>query len=188
MTIRTRNLPAPARPHGFTLLELLVAVGVGSLVLAGAVTMFISGQANFASLGNYTELSNQSRLALDRMSRDIREASQVLSWQANGSGSTLVLTNALRSTQITYSWNRTNRLLSCSITGQPDKNYLSGCDSWTCSFYQRTPSTNWTMFITTNLVECKMVTMTWKCSRSVLGRKLNTENMVTAQIVLRNKP
>ena len=29
--------------------------------------------------------------------------------------------------------------------------------------------------------------MTWKCSRTILGQKANTESVQTAQVVLRNK-
>jgi hypothetical protein len=38
-----------------------------------------------------------------------------------------------------------------------------------------------------DLSVCKLINMTWKCSRTVLGSKLNTESVQTAQVVLRNK-
>jgi len=34
---------------------------------------------------------------------------------------------------------------------------------------------------------CKLINMTWKCSRTIFGSKRNTESIQTAQIVLRNK-
>ncbi len=34
---------------------------------------------------------------------------------------------------------------------------------------------------------CKLINMSWKCSRTILGSKMNTESVQTAQVVLRNK-
>jgi hypothetical protein len=184
-------LPAGTRggwtEGGTTLLEVLMAVGVGSLVLTGVMVMFVSGLINFTGLGNYTDLSNQSRLALDLISRDIREATQVVSWTSNALGQTLVLTNSTKATQTTYIWTPTNGLVTCAESGLPDRTYLTGCDSLSLSFFQRTPSTNWGFFTTTNLSACKLINMSWKCSRKVTWLRVNTENLVTAQIVLRGK-
>ena len=38
-----------------------------------------------------------------------------------------------------------------------------------------------------DLSTCKLINMTRKCSRTILGSKLNTESVQTAQVVLRNK-
>ncbi len=188
MKIRKSIRMGGASARGTGLVELMVSVGIGSLVLASAVTMFISGQANFTGLGNYADLSNESRLALDRMSRDLREATQVTGWQTNAAGAILTVTNSLKGVQTSYTWDASTGVIYCSQTGQADKAYLTGCDFWTCSFYQRTPNNNWTFYPANNLSACKLINMSWKCSRSVAGRRRNTENMVTAQVVLRNKP
>jgi hypothetical protein len=182
----TLTLSPAARGAG--LVELMIALAAASLVLTFTMVMFITGQSNFAGLGNYAQLSNQSRLALDSMSRDIREATQIISWQTNATTAVLVFTNAYKGVQTTYSWTSTNSTLVCSQTGQPDRTYLAGCDAWSCSFFQRTPNNSWTFFPVTNLAQCKLINMSWKCSRAIIGQKLNTENMVTAQVVLRNKP
>lgn len=34
---------------------------------------------------------------------------------------------------------------------------------------------------------CKLIKVYWKCSRNILGQKVNTESVQAAQIVLRNK-
>jgi Tfp pilus assembly protein PilW len=175
------------RSGGFTLAEMLVGFGVGMLVLLFMVGTFVVGLQNMAGLGNYGQLSNQSRLALDLMSRDVRQCTQVLSYSSN-SVETLTFTNAFTATQVTYTYNPTNSLLTCDKTGQPTQIYLTGCEGWTVQFYQRTPQTNWVFFTTTNLANCKLINMTWKCSRSILGKKMNTEHVVTAELVLRNKP
>jgi hypothetical protein len=177
-----------ARSRGMTVVEMMVALGIGMMVILLVVALFVAGLSNFEGLGNYAQLSNQSRLALDLMSRDIRESTQIIGCQTNGSVKSLSLTNAFEGTAITYTWNSTNRVLTCDKTGQPTQNYLTGCDAWDFSLYQRTPEANWTFYSATNFSVCKLINMNWKCSRTILGKKINTEHLVTAQVVLRNKP
>jgi len=38
-----------------------------------------------------------------------------------------------------------------------------------------------------NVTEAKTIGVNWKCSRTVLGRKVNSEDMQEALIVIRNK-
>ena len=33
---------------------------------------------------------------------------------------------------------------------------------------------------------CKLVSVSWRCSRTILGQKVNTESVQTAKIVIRN--
>jgi len=165
----------------------MIAFAVGSLVLTVVVVMFVYGIFSFAGLGNYAILTGQSRLSLDQMSREIRESTHLLDCNATGTSRWITLSNAYTSSIITYSWDATSGILRSQKTGEAERVRLTGCDQWDISFYQRTPSTNWTFYSTANNGLCKLVNMNWKCSRSILGKKINTENVVTAQVVLRNK-
>ncbi len=169
-----------------TLVEVMIGVGLSSLVLGVVAMLYTSSIVNFAGLGNYAELTGQSRLSLDRMSREIREAAEVVSLQTNLPIKTLTLTNAMQAALITYTWDSTTGVLTCSKTGQPDVTCLTGCNDWQFDMFQRTPKNNWTFFPTSDPKLCKLVNMTWKCSRSLIRQNANTETMVTAQIVLRN--
>ncbi len=178
-----------------TLVEMMVAVALGTLILAVASSLYLFGSRSFVSMGNYTDLDAKSRNALDLMSRDIRQATAVLGFNNTGTTKWLTVTNALSGTGITYTWDATPRTLVCRKTGQPDTVYLTECDRWDFQLYQRAPQTNGTyvFFPATNafgaydLSVCKLINMTWKCSRTILGSKLNTESVQTAQVVLRNK-
>jgi hypothetical protein len=72
---------------------------------------------------------------------------------------------------------------------------LTECDRWDFELYQRTPKSGGTyvFYPATNIAGaydlsiCKLIDMTWKCSRTILGSKANTESVQTAQVVLRNK-
>jgi hypothetical protein len=76
------------------------------------------------------------------------------------------------------------------------RSLLTNCDLFSFSLYDRVPnitSTNVSFYGSTNSSGqvdssvCKVINFTWKCSRSLLGTKCNTESVQTAQIVLRNK-
>jgi len=170
-------------------------VGVGSLVLAVVATLNIYGLRSFAAIGNYADLDNRSRNALDLMSREIREASAVMSFTNTGNLRSLTITNATDGTQMSYGWDASTRYLTSQQRGQPEKILLSGCDRWDFKLYQRTPRQNTTniFYPATNGAGvyvpglCKLISMTWKCSRQVLGQKINSESVQTAQVVLRNK-
>ncbi len=186
--MRTSLYPNRSR-SAYGLLELLISAGMGFVVLTGAIVVFIYGIFSFAGLGNYAILTGQSRVAADAMSREMREATGILSAQSTGNTKTLVFTNSFTRTITAYAWNADTGILTCQRTGEDAPRVrLTGCDLWDFTLFQRTPQTNWYFFTTADLKLCKSIDMTWKCSRSILGQKINTENIVTAQVVLRNKP
>jgi hypothetical protein len=171
-----------------SLVEMMVAVGLGSVVLSSATAVFIYSLFSFAGLGNYAILTGQSKLSLDMISRDMRECTGVLSATASGSTKSITMTNAIAGTSSRYTWNADTGILTCERTGEATRTFLTGCDQWEFTFYQRTPDVGWNFYPVTDLTLCKLVNMNWKASRSILGKKINTETVVTAQVVLRNKP
>jgi len=176
-------------------MEVMVTLGLGGLMLLFAGSLWLFGSRSFLAISNYTDLDNKSRNALDVMSRDLRQATGVTAFQNSSSIKSLSVTNAAQGMGITYTWNVTSRTLVCQKTGQPARVYLTECDRWDFQLYQRAPQMggSYVFFPATNyagaydLSVCKLVNMTWKCSRTILGSKLNTESVQTAQVVLRNK-
>jgi hypothetical protein len=177
-----------AEVTAMTLVEMLVAMGVAGVILAALMALFVSSLRNFAGMGNYAILSNQSRYSLDHMSREMREATQVIDFNTNLPSPYLTLTDGYRGTLITYTWNSAAGVLTCDKTGQPTHTNLTGCTRWVVTLYMRYPSNNWTFYPTNSLSQCKLINMSWTCGRKILGRTYNTEDMTTAQIVLRDKP
>jgi len=165
----------------------MVAAAVGSLVLGAVVVLFIYGLFSFAGLGNYAILTGQSRTSLDLLSREMREATGFVHYKVDGSQKSLTLTNSLEGTSMTCTWNADTDTLTFEKTDLPSRICLTGCNSWDVSFYQRTPQSGWTFYPATDPKTCKLINMTWRCSRTILGNRINSENVVTAQVVLRNK-
>jgi len=194
-----RNIHPPRlarNARGMSLVELIVAVAIGLIALAVVGMLSLYGLRSFVAMGNYTDLDAKSRQAIDLMSRDMRQATFVNGFQTNlpTKWLELVNTNAPATTN-KYTWDSVARTLTCQQTGQPIKTNLTECDNWDFVMYQRTavpnstntfyPATNYTGALDKTL--CKLIDMTWKCSRTMLGKKVNTESVQTSQIVLRNK-
>ena len=176
---------------GFTLIEMLVSVGLGAMLLAGVMILYINGIRSFVAMGNYQNLDVKSCSTLDVLSREIRNSTVLLSYVPNQS---LTLSNASARNGLgqinIITYDPTARTVVLKRTAQSDLTNLTECDRWSFAIYNRVPitsSTNISFNAVTNATDCKLINMSWKCSRTVLGTKLNTESVQTAQIVLRNK-
>jgi len=180
----------------FTLVEVMVAAGLASLLMVVLGFLSIYGARSFQALDNYAQLDSQSRNALDLISLEMRQGSALISFQTNLPNKSITLTNAALMRTMTINWNSDTQALTCAATGFPVTTLLTQCDSWDFSLYDRAPNitpTNIIFYPATNsagvleATRCKLVNMSWKCSRTILGSKINTESVQTAQIVLRNK-
>ena len=163
-----------------TLPELMVAVGVGSLVLMFMCWVFADSARCFTATGNYVRMNSGSRNALDRMTQEIRRAADLTSFSSTRIQlSKYGATNAV----VVYEWKPDTRQLTEWQTGYSQTNILlSECDQFAFALYKASFAT------TSNISEGKAIGVTWKCSRTVLGKKANTEDMEQALIVIRNKP
>src|SRR5689334_11089146 len=68
---------------GMTLVEVLVAAAVSSLIMTGVMGLFFYSSRSFVALGNYVGLDGASRNAIDSMAREIRQASALTAVQTN---------------------------------------------------------------------------------------------------------
>ena len=57
-----------------SLVEVMVASGLGSLVLSAVMAITFFSARSFAAVSNYVDLDAKSRTALDKMSQEIRQA------------------------------------------------------------------------------------------------------------------
>jgi type II secretory pathway component PulJ len=181
---------------GVTLIEVLVATGLGSLVLAAVGFLSLFGARSSLAMANYTDLEFKSRYALDVISRELRQATAVLSFQTNLPFKSLTFTNADQGATVVLTWDSNARTVSFQKSGQSTFTPLTGCDRFDFYLYQRTPlitPTNVIFYPATNITGvldpsiCKLINLSWKCSRAILTQKINTESVQAAQIVLRNK-
>ena len=164
--------------------------------MAAVAFMTLYGSRTSVSVANYTDLETKSRYALDLISREIRQSQAVLSLQTNLPVKSFTLTNADQAATIKLSYDSGARTVTLQKTGQSDLVVLKECDRWDFALYQRSPlftATNVIFYGATNSAGvtdtklCKLISLSWKCSRFVTGQNLNTESVQAAQVVLRNK-
>jgi hypothetical protein len=92
-------------------------------------------------------------------------------------------------TNLVYQFDADAGVLTSWKTGDAKtNNLLTGCESVEFSMYKNIPLTGGTFAKTAVPSEGKSISVTWKCSRKILGKKINTEDMQEALIVIRNKP
>jgi prepilin-type N-terminal cleavage/methylation domain-containing protein len=180
--MRLNSTSSNASRAGLSLVELMVALAVASIVFAavGSLTMFTS--RSFVAMGNYNDLDRVSRNALDRLSREIRMTRALTAYAANKltfqdhDGATLV-----------YEFNPGTARLVRTKAGVSEI-LLTQCDLLNFNISQRNPTNGFLFHKVSNgnLATTKLIDVSWRCSRKILGQKVNTESVQTAKIVMRN--
>lgn len=74
MTTKLMTRAHRTRFAGMTLVELMVALAIGSFLLLGAVTVFMQGRSTFRTNENVARLQENARFVLDAIEPDIRMA------------------------------------------------------------------------------------------------------------------
>jgi len=170
--------------------ELMVATALGGLVVAAVMALMFFSARSFAALTNYVDLDNFSRNALDTMSREIRQADRLVS----GDDHNLVFqhTNPTNGSffNVTYTYDPDTKQLVRRQQGVSEhKVLLQECDFLRFSLYQRNPIgyEGHEQVPTADPDTCKLVQLSWICSRNILGKKANTESVQSAKVVIRKQ-
>lgn len=179
----TSTTSTKARQRGLSIIELLTSIGIGGILLIAVLSLGFFSARSFAALTNYVDLDNHSRNALDQITREIRQADALVSSGEHhlefkhGTGF------------IRYTYNPTARTLTRNRNGQIDV-LLRECDELTFRIFQRNPvPQTWEQFElpTNDPTLCKLVQLSWVCSRTILGARVNTESVQSAKVVFRKK-
>ena len=177
--IRSRTACSRA---GMTLPEVLVASAIGSIALAALASVAMYSARNFATVFNYVDMDSDSRIALDLLSSEIRQADSVLSFSTNQ----LVLTNETAGVQIDYTYDP-SLLTLVRTSGSEVKTLLKNCDSFSFTYYRSlTMPNSYDQYLATGLGDLKMVQVNWRCLRTTTGQD-NTEDMQSAKILIRKQ-
>ena len=165
-----------------TLPEIMIAAGItGILVLVLVSISTLSGRS-FAAFYNYVDLDDYNRIAMDTLTRDLRQCNRVTACT-----STSLTVEDYDGASIVYAWNSTTRRLT-RTKGTATKTLLKECDTLTFAIAQRNPiNGSYDVYPAASPDTAKVVNVAWNCSRTILGRKANTENVQTARIVIRKQ-
>lgn len=86
---------------GFSLIEMMVALGILSLIIIGLVTFFSGGTRAWVTGQYQLEAQRNARFAMDIMVKEIREASDII---ASSTSSKEINFNTPWITNLKYSW------------------------------------------------------------------------------------
>ena len=176
---------------GWTLAEMLISVGVGALILATLLSFYVFARRTLDATGNYEELDRQSRVALDKMSRDIRQAGALTNYDSRNLWFT---NNDATGSLLHYVWD-TNALTVSYTNGSTNSPgggiLLSNCTYWSAVPFQRNPSngttmTFWPVPSTNAAASAKVIVLNWVCLKTNYLSLQDSESVQTAKIVLRN--
>ena len=170
-----------------TLPEMMVGIAIGSIVFLALGSLTLYSARSFSSMVNYTELNQNSRMSLDRMTRDIRESKGLI----DRTGTSLVFKmDTAGLTNLSLIWDKTNKTVTQIITGGTNSvtnTLLTDCTFWTNQIFQRnTVSNSFDPLPTTSYPLTKLIQLNWTCSERRVNTT-NTESVQSMRIVIRKK-
>lgn len=164
-----------------TLVEVMVATALGSLVMLVLASLTLFSARSFSSMVNYTDLNKDSRIALDRMSKEIRQSRGLVKRTPTS------LTFKLDGGQeVSYVYDAQSKKIT-ENKGTASKTVLKNCTFWTHTIYRQNPPNDGSFnFIpTTDPTYCKMVQISWKCVSDTMQRQTNSANLQSMKVVIR---
>ena len=170
-----------------TTVETLIAIGISAILLTQVCALWYYSSRSFAAQAAYTALDQDSQRALDRLSREIRQAKELTTY----SPTRIQLEDANNGTNATVEFRLDGRSLVCVKNGavRSTSTLLNNVDLLQFSMYQKVPKEGeWNQYTTTNVATCKLLEVRWKSSRKLHPLSPSTtEYMQSAKIVIRTK-
>jgi len=169
------------KKSGVVLVDMLVGLAISGIVMATLMSVSLSSARSFATMTNYSEMSADSRLALDAMAQEIRNSKGVV----DCTGDSITLIDS-RTNQFSFHFDEPTRTVVRAADGE-ERVLLEGCDTMDWQLFQRTPKAgSYEGYPASRPELCKLVQVTWVCSRTLFGKRLHTEMVQSARIVIRN--
>jgi len=172
--------------RGWTLVEMMVAVAIFSVVGAAVGSLFFFSTQSFASMVNYNALDKENRIAMDKLTMELRQSKKVTAYSTNS----ISFVNG-DGFNITYLFSpSTRQMLRASSDGSVQA-LLNDCSLLSFNLFQRNPSNAvygiWPAATNNWQLTVKVLQLTWKTSRTLPNRAGNSENVQTALIVIRKQ-
>ena len=164
------------------MVELLVGIMIGGMLVATAGSIWFYSNRTFAAQLNYVDMDQASQMALDRISREIRQTKEL---QAE-TNDRLVFTDYDGET-LSYQYVGSSKELQ-RVKGGVTNVLLQNCKDLDFTIYQRNPvAGSYDQYPAATADNCKLVHVRWVCSRPLFGTgQDNTESVSSAKIVIRN--
>lgn len=121
---------------GFTLVEILVSLVLGSLVMDAALQTFIFFTKSVVRVQNYTQMEQQTTLGLEILGRDVRMATGIESSGTPVNSITLTVPDEVGSSTyaVNYTYNAATRVLTRKEGTQTARPLISDISANTFAF------------------------------------------------------
>lgn len=168
--------------RGVTLLETLISSGVGVVVLGAIMTMSFYTSRSFSSMDNLTKMDMEGRIALDKMTREIRAARRLEALTP-----TNMVFNLDTGGPLEYVFFNESEELR-QIKGSEVSVLLEGCKAVRFDAFQRNSlSGTFNQFPNIALTnDAKVIQVSWRCVRDILGAEESVVDVQSAKIVVRS--
>jgi len=184
--------PRTKRNSAWTLLEMMVAVGVFSIASLALASIFMFSVRSYASLANYAVLDQYNRQAMDQVTFELRQAQKITDYSSNATSRALSILNGDGLT-VTYAFDSTRQRLLRTASDGSSRVLLTNCNLLNFGLFMRPPTngtfdvypvntgTNWQQTV-------KVVQLSWKTSMNIYPTAIiNSEDIQTARIVIRKQ-
>jgi hypothetical protein len=133
-------------------------------------------------LANYVDLENKSRTTLDLISKEIRQTKQLTDFTTHR-----LTFEDHDGASLTYEYFPETARLLRRKNGQTQV-LLNECNYLKFAIFQRNPiGGSYDQYPTATPETCKLVQLTWICSRKIFDQEMNTESMQSAKVVIRKQ-
>ena len=165
--------------QGLTLVEMLVAMTLGSLVLAAVFSSLIFVSKGTFNLADYIAMDQEAQIALEIFSREARMAENVSNYTANGI--TLTVPTASSSYNVTYTYVPADTTFYRAYGTADEKALIKNVTDFSLKRY------NLQHNLASNDLETKQLQIDIKSKRSGAITADTTNNVLSARYILRNK-
>ena len=188
MSIRPLRKAASA----WTLVEMMMSLGVFSIAAAALATILLFSVRGFAAMSNYAVLDQYNRQAMDTVTYELRQSQKILNYQSNATSRTLSILNG-SGVNVNYIFDATKQQVRRVGDDGTSKVLLTNCNLLDFGLYMRPPTngtfdvypiqmgSNWQTTV-------KVVQLSWKTAMMISPiAKVNSEDIQTARIVIRKQ-
>lgn len=183
--------PSPKIRRGWTLVEMMMALGIFSLCSMAMMALYLFCVNGMASMYNYALLDSYNRHAMDTLTREIRQSLEVVGYTTNSITIESANPDGLAGLNVTYSFNGPTQQLIRSSTDGSSQVLLDNCSLLQFSLYTRVPvnGTYDSYPVATNDWQqtVKVLQLTWKTAIQLPSGPINSEDIQTARVVIRKQ-
>jgi len=160
----------------------MIAAALSGMLLTVCLSLTLFTTRSIASMTDSVDLNARTRYAVDRMGKKLRQTSSVESFSPTS------ITVTFDGQPLSYTYNPDRRTLVEKEAGKVTT-LLEDCDQVLFALYKRSPVSNsFSQFpVLSGLDEAKVIQMSWRCSRSLVGKASGSSDMASARFVFRAK-